>query len=84
MPCSREKEHDAAFPIDLPMNCIKMCSLEGDTVLDPFGGSGTTGLACKELGRNYILIEQCDKYYELCVERLCDNSEQENRIQAVL
>ena len=84
MPCSREKDHDAAFPIDLPMNCIKMCSLEGDTVLDPFGGSGTTGLACKELGRNYILIEQCDKYYELCVERLCDNNEQENRIQTVL
>ena len=74
MPCSREKEHDAAFPMQLPINCIKMCSLEGDTVLDPFGGSGTTGLACKELNRNYILIEKFNEYYALCVKKLWGES----------
>ena len=74
MPCSRDKEHDATFPIDLPLNCIKMCSLEGDTVLDPFGGSGTTGVACKQLNRDYILIEQNSEYYELCASRLNDYS----------
>ena len=52
----------------------EMCSLEGDTVLDPFGGSGTTGLACKELNRNYILIEKFNEYYALCVKKLWGES----------
>mgnify|MGYP005824753755 CR=1 FL=1 len=75
MPCSRNKEHDATFPIDLPRNCAKMCSVEGDTILDPFGGSGTTALACKELNRNYILIEKNLSYHALCVDRLWNEIE---------
>ena len=68
--CSREKEHDAAFPLDLPINCVKMCSLPDDTVLDPFSGSGTTGRACQILDRRYVLIEKDESYYNLCRKRL--------------
>jgi DNA modification methylase len=42
----------------------------GGTVLDPFCGSGTTALACKELGRNYICIEKELEYYRIACNRL--------------
>jgi site-specific DNA-methyltransferase (adenine-specific) len=70
MPCSREKEHDAAFPIELPERCIRMTTLEGDVVLDPFGGSGSTGVACRKWNRNYVLIEKECKYCELIKKRI--------------
>ena len=42
-------------------------------MLDPFGGSGTTGVACKQLKRNCILIEREEKYCELAVKQLRQN-----------
>lgn len=49
--------HPAAYPRELVRRCIALGSREGDYVLDPFGGCGTTGVAAQELGRNSILIE---------------------------
>jgi DNA modification methylase len=57
--------HSASFPVSLPTWFIKLFSLEGDAVLDPFIGSGTTAIACLNLKRHYIGIEAMDHYYQL-------------------
>ncbi len=49
--------HPATYPRELVRRCILLGSREGDTILDPFGGSGTTGLVARELNRNAVLIE---------------------------
>lgn len=51
------KNHSAAFPIELPSWFIKLFTQEGDVVLDPFMGSGTTAEACIRLHRHYIGID---------------------------
>ncbi len=62
--------HSAIFPDSLAKEIIKNFSNEGDIILDPFAGSGTTGVACKNLNRNYILIEKEPEYVKICEERL--------------
>jgi site-specific DNA-methyltransferase (adenine-specific) len=54
--CSN-KNHSAAFPLSLPEWFIKLFTREGDTVLDPFIGSGTSAIAARKLGRQYIGID---------------------------
>ena len=49
---------------------IKISSEENDIILDCYAGSGTTGMACQNLKRNYILIEKEEKYCEMCRQRL--------------
>lgn len=61
--------HFATFPTNLIKPCILAGSRAGDTVLDPFGGSGTTGLVATELGRESILIELNPDYAALADER---------------
>jgi DNA modification methylase len=61
--CSN-RNHSAAFPISLPTWFIKLFTEQGDVVLDPFIGSGTTALACVQLGRRFIGIEKADTYYQ--------------------
>ncbi len=65
-----KEAHFATFPPDLPEICIKAGSREGDTVLDPFGGAGTTGLVADRLGRHAILVELNEKYAEITERRL--------------
>lgn len=67
---SSNKKHSAAFPISLPMWFIKLFTQEGDLVLDPFLGSGTTALACREQNRHYIGIEIHKEFCRLAEERL--------------
>ncbi|MEM3551241.1 MAG: site-specific DNA-methyltransferase [Candidatus Bathyarchaeia archaeon] len=62
--------HPAPFPIELPKRCIKLFSFVGDTVLDPFVGSGTTLVACLETKRMGIGVDINKKYCELAQKRL--------------
>ncbi len=62
--------HPSPFPIELPKRCMKLFSFVGDTVLDPFLGSGTTLIACLETKRVGIGVEIDRKYCELAKSRL--------------
>ena len=66
--------HFATFPQGLPRRCILAASRPGDTVLDPFGGSGTTGVVAQELGRNAVLLEISPEYVKLMQKRMADAS----------
>jgi len=61
--------HFATFPPALIEPCILAGSKPGDTVLDPFGGSGTTGQVSEALGRKWLLIELNGEYGKLCADR---------------
>ena len=63
-------KHPAAFPLKLAEDSIYSWSNEKDTVLDPFMGSGTTGVACKKLNRNFIGIELDKEYFEIAKDRI--------------
>ena len=65
--------HPAPFPIELPIRCIKLFSYVGDTVLDPFAGSGTTLLAAMMLNRKAIGIEIEPTYCEIAKRRILNN-----------
>ncbi len=65
-----DKTHPAVFPIELPLRHIKSWTNEGDIVLDPFCGSGTTLIAAEQLGRKWIGIDVDQKYCDLCIERM--------------
>lgn len=69
------KEHPAPFPLELAYQCIISTTDKNDTVLDPFMGSGTTGVACKELNRNFIGIEISKQYYDIAVKRIQNTQE---------
>lgn len=66
----RQKGHLAMFPEELPHRLIKMFSFVGDTVLDPFVGSGTTSLAARNLGRNSVGYEVNGQFMEVIREKL--------------
>ena len=65
-----DKLHPYAKPLSMLERLIKNHTNVGDTVLDPFMGSGTTGLACKNLGRNFIGIEKDEEYFKIAQERI--------------
>ncbi len=64
------KTHGAIFPVELAEKVITNFSREGDIILDPFMGSGTTGVACKKLDRNFIGIELDKDYFKMAKERI--------------
>ncbi len=64
------RNHSATFPISLPEWFIKLFTVDGDIVIDPFIGSGTTAMACLNLQRHFIGIELQDKYYNLCLQSI--------------
>ena len=62
--------HPAQKPLDLIKSLILKSSKENDLILDPFIGSGTTAVACKELGRDYVGIENAKEYVKVATKRL--------------
>ncbi len=62
--------HFATFPIGLPTRCIQAASKVGDIILDPFSGSGTTGVAAKQLNRRSVLIDLSADYCALSLGRV--------------
>jgi DNA modification methylase len=67
------KKHSAVYPVQLPEFFIKLFTKSGDTVLDPFLGSGTTGVVARQLGRNFIGIEVKSEYIQVANERIFDS-----------
>ncbi|OJY66399.1 site-specific DNA-methyltransferase [Rhizobium sp. 60-20] len=72
---SRNEGHVCTFPEELVEKCILSCSNEGDTILDPYMGSGTVGVVAKRLGRKFIGIEFQQDYADLAHRRIFSNSE---------
>lgn len=67
---SKEKtEHPCQMPLEVMKNAIGIIS-EEFVIVDPFMGSGTTGVACVELGRKFVGIEQDEKYFEIAKNRI--------------
>jgi site-specific DNA-methyltransferase (adenine-specific)/site-specific DNA-methyltransferase (cytosine-N4-specific) len=64
------RNHSAAFPLELPKWFIQLFTREGDIVLDPFLGSGTTAVVAKQLNRRYVGIEILEEYCHVAEERL--------------
>ncbi len=64
------REHPAPFPLELAERLIRMFSFVGDTVLDPFLGTGTTTVAAAKWGRNSIGFEIDDHYHDLALRRI--------------
>ena len=62
--------HSAIMPEEIPKRLIKLYSFYGDTVLDPFAGSGTTLKVAKEMGRNYIGYELMENYKDVIDKKL--------------
>jgi len=67
---AKEIRHPAPFPIELPYRCIQLYTFEGDVVLDPFVGSGTTCIAAIMLKRYYIGIDINEEYIRLAQNRI--------------
>lgn len=65
-----DKSHDAQKPVAIVADLIRHFSKEKDTILDCFAGSGTTGVACKMLNRNFIGIEISSKYFNIAKTRI--------------
>lgn len=66
----QKKDHPVAYPLEIPRRCISASTDIGDIVLDPFMGSGTTGVACIRTGRKFIGIEIDEGYFEIARKRL--------------
>lgn len=69
-PNTNKNQHPTQKPIELIEYMIRTYTNEGDLILDNTCGSGTTGLGAKNLNRNYIMMEQDPKYYEIACKRV--------------
>jgi site-specific DNA-methyltransferase (adenine-specific) len=68
----RAGEHPNEKPLELIERFLRLHTIEGQTVLDPFMGSGTTGVACAKMGRKFIGIEIDRKYFDIACRRIED------------
>ena len=66
---SQIKENKACFPVGLPAKAIKLCSNEKDNIIDPFGGSGSTLIACEQLDRNCYIMEYDEILCQVIIDR---------------
>jgi len=72
----KQKDHPAPFPEQLVENCVLLSTVENDLVLDPFVGSGTTGVVSVRLNRNFLGID-IDQNYVTIAEQRIESSKQE-------
>ena len=71
VPWSTERvAHPTQKPVQLMERCVKLWTNENDTVLDFTAGSGSTGVACKNLNRNFVGIEINKEYFDIMKNRL--------------
>jgi len=76
----KKRVHPTQKPLELMARIIKDFTKEGDTILDPFMGSGTTGVACVQTGRNFVGIEIDPTYFAIAEKRIKD-AQQQMRIE---
>jgi DNA modification methylase len=69
-PAGLDKEHPTQKPLALMKWCVDRLPSDAQSVLDPFMGSGTTGVACAKLGRKFIGIEIEPKYFDIACRRI--------------
>ena len=72
IPPSKNKGHVCTFPEKLVDNCILPTTEKGDIVIDPFLGSGTTGVVAVQRGRKFVGIEKNEKFFELALKNIED------------
>jgi site-specific DNA-methyltransferase (adenine-specific) len=70
LPGASTREHPAPFPIELALRIVRMFSFTGDTVLDPFSGTGSTALAALKTNRNSISNEIDPEYFDHSIRRV--------------
>lgn len=70
------KDHPAPFPCELARDHIQSWTNEGDIVLDPMAGSGTSGVAAKQLKRNFICIDVSEEYCALAEKRITEQGDE--------
>lgn len=83
VPGQLRSNHPAPFPLEIPRRLIRMCSFAGDTVVDPFAGSGTTAIAALEMGRNSISIDIEPGYVDIMKQRLLDRGVSSSQLQVI-
>jgi site-specific DNA-methyltransferase (adenine-specific) len=76
---SYAKEHPTQKPNELMKWCISQCKNNPQTILDPFMGSGTTGVAAVQMDRKFIGIEREQKYFDIACERI-DNAQKQTKL----
>ena len=74
-------DHPTIKPLEMVKNHILNSTQDGDVVLDCFMGSGTTAVACKELGRNYIGFEINPKYYQIAIDRVNGITQKDRKLK---
>ncbi|TFF96833.1 site-specific DNA-methyltransferase [Candidatus Thorarchaeota archaeon] len=81
---AKAEKHPAPFPEELPRRCIRLYSFAGDTVLDPFAGSGTTLRVARELGRNSVGYEINPEYEAVILRKVSTASGEDDDMIEVI
>ena len=74
------RKRNASFPLEIPYRLVNMYSVEGDTVLDPFAGMGTTNIACMASNRNSIGVELEREFAQLAIDAISVSPDVLNQI----
>ena len=67
---SKNENHPTEKPITLMETLVRLVTIEGSTILDPFSGSGSTGVACLNTNRKFLGVEMEEKYFDIGVKRM--------------